>query len=110
MSGVRLLLAQLNFVVGDIEANRDQILAACQTATRIHNADVIIFPELALTGYPPEDLLLRAELYDRCEASLQAIAASVASTSGGPPVSAPCTTVQSAVAGVRCAPWMSKLT
>jgi len=75
VSRVRLLLAQLNFVVGDIEANRDQILAASQTATRIHQADIIIFPELALTGYPPEDLLLRAELYDRCDAALQVIAA-----------------------------------
>ena len=75
MSRVRLVLAQLNFVVGDIEANREQIIAACQTATRVHKADIIIFPELALTGYPPEDLLLRAELYDRCEAALKSIAA-----------------------------------
>ena len=73
MKKIRLVLAQLNFVVGDIEANCQQILAACKTAIDAHQADIIIFPELALTGYPPEDLLLRPELYDRCDRALSHI-------------------------------------
>jgi len=71
---LRLVLAQLDFVVGDIEANCQQILVACKSATDHHHADIIIFPELALTGYPPEDLLLRPELYDRCDKALEHIA------------------------------------
>ena len=72
MNTVKLVVAQLNFIVGNIEANRDIIVAACQQAVDQH-ARVIVFPELALTGYPPEDLLLRPELYQRCDAALTAI-------------------------------------
>ncbi len=72
---MRLVLAQLNFTVGHIEANCEKILLACRQAVDEHHADLIIFPELALTGYPPEDLLLRPELYQRCDKALQRIAA-----------------------------------
>jgi len=72
MKSVNLVLAQLNFIVGNIEANRDIIIDACKQANT-QQAHIIVFPELALTGYPPEDLLLRPELYQRCDAALQSI-------------------------------------
>ena len=56
--GVRLALAQMNVVVGDLAGNRDRIVAALGQA-RAAGADVVVFPELAISGYPPEDLLLR---------------------------------------------------
>ena len=55
---MRIALAQLNAVVGDLDGNRDRILAALADA-RGAGADLVLFPELAVTGYPPEDLLLR---------------------------------------------------
>jgi NAD+ synthase (glutamine-hydrolysing) len=55
---MRLALAQLNTVVGDLHGNRDKILSSLEEA-RAAEADLVLFPELAVTGYPPEDLLLR---------------------------------------------------
>lgn len=77
MKKIQLVLAQLDFLVGDIEGNAAKIIAACATARQEHNADIIIFPELALVGYPPEDLLLRPDLYQRCEAALNEIKANI---------------------------------
>jgi NAD+ synthase (glutamine-hydrolysing) len=55
---MRLALAQINTVVGDLDGNRERILAAVREA-RAADADLVVLPELAVTGYPPEDLLLR---------------------------------------------------
>src|SRR3989440_5039167 len=55
---MRLALAQINTTVGDLEGNRELILARLGEA-RDKGADLVLFPELAVTGYPPEDLLLR---------------------------------------------------
>jgi NAD+ synthase (glutamine-hydrolysing) len=55
---MRIALAQMNTVVGDLEGNRDRVLAQLAEA-RDAGADLVLFPELAVTGYPPEDLLLR---------------------------------------------------
>src|SRR5262245_41249912 len=55
---MRLALAQINTVVGDIDDNRGRILARLDEA-RAAGAELVLFPELAVTGYPPEDLLLR---------------------------------------------------
>ena len=55
---MRLALAQINTVVGDLDGNRGKILAGLDEA-REAGADLVLFPELAVTGYPPEDLLLR---------------------------------------------------
>ena len=63
-----LLMAQINPTVGAIEANTQKIKAII-TAHQ-DNHDVIVFPELALTGYPPEDLLFRNELFHRVEEAL----------------------------------------
>jgi NAD+ synthase (glutamine-hydrolysing) len=71
---MRLALAQINVVVGDLEGNRERILAALADA-RAENADIVLFPELAVTGYPPEDLLLRPAFVRAAEDSLHALAA-----------------------------------
>jgi NAD+ synthase (glutamine-hydrolysing) len=71
---VRLALAQLNTVVGDLEENRARILARLEEARAI-GADLVLFPELAVTGYPPEDLLLRPDFLDAARDSLDLIAA-----------------------------------
>ena len=55
---MRVALAQLNVVVGDLDGNVGRIAAAVEEAKRAA-ADLVVFPELAVTGYPPEDLLLR---------------------------------------------------
>jgi NAD+ synthase (glutamine-hydrolysing) len=55
---MRLALAQINTVVGDLDGNRERILGRLDEA-RDAGADLVLFPELAVTGYPPEDLLLR---------------------------------------------------
>ena len=58
---VKLAIAQLNFTVGDLAGNRQRIADA---AMRAHaaGAQVLLTPELALTGYPPEDLVMRRAL------------------------------------------------
>ena len=71
---MRLALAQINTVVGDLEGNRAHILASLEEA-RAEGADLILFPELAVTGYPPEDLLLRPAFVRAAEASVREIAA-----------------------------------
>jgi len=60
---VRIVLAQLNFTVGDITANTKKIIEAIEKSKKEHKADLIIFPELAITGYPLEDLLHRQSLF-----------------------------------------------
>ena len=58
MTRLRVALAQMNPVVGDLDGNSERICAYIGAATDA-GADVVVFPELAVTGYPPEDLLLR---------------------------------------------------
>jgi NAD+ synthase (glutamine-hydrolysing) len=70
---VRLALAQINPVVGDLEGNRELILGRLAEA-RANNADLVLFPELAVTGYPPEDLLLRPGFVRAAEESVERIA------------------------------------
>jgi len=55
---MRLALAQLNVVVGDVDGNVERLTGAIAEATSV-GADLVVLPELAVTGYPPEDLLLR---------------------------------------------------
>ncbi len=66
---VRIALAQLNLTVGDLRGNGERIIAAARDA-RAEGAHLAIFPELALTGYPPEDLLLRKGLYAQIDAAI----------------------------------------
>ena len=73
---MRLALAQINSTVGDLDGNRERILARLAEA-KDAGADVVLFPELAVTGYPPEDLLLRPSFVRAAEESLSAIAREV---------------------------------
>jgi NAD+ synthase (glutamine-hydrolysing) len=71
---VRLALAQINTTVGDLEGNRALVLERLEEA-RAAEADLVLFPELAVTGYPPEDLLLRPGFVRAARLSLEQIAA-----------------------------------
>jgi len=70
---LRLALAQINTTVGDLDGNRERILLAIDEA-RAAGADLVLLPELAVTGYPPEDLLLRPGFVRAAEESLAAVA------------------------------------
>ena len=72
---MRLALAQINTTVGDLEGNREKIVARMEEAKEA-GAEIVLFPELAVTGYPPEDLLLRPEFVKEAERSLEQIARS----------------------------------
>ncbi len=63
-------MAQLNMFVGDMQYNVKKCIDAVHEARDTHQADAIVFPELTLTGYPPEDLLLRSRFYTRVSAAL----------------------------------------
>jgi NAD+ synthase (glutamine-hydrolysing) len=71
---MKLALAQINPVVGDLDGNRELIVARIEEA-REAGADLVVLPELAVTGYPPEDLLLRPGFVRAARASLDRIAA-----------------------------------
>jgi len=73
---MRLALAQIDPTVGDLDGNRAIILERLDAAKEA-GADVVVFPELAVTGYPPEDLLLRPGFIRAAERSLEQIAAAV---------------------------------
>jgi NAD+ synthase (glutamine-hydrolysing) len=68
----KILLTQLNFATGDMQANAAKIIAVIEKAQQ-HTADIIVFPELALTGYTPEDLLLRPDFQTAILNALQKI-------------------------------------
>ena len=71
---LRIALAQLNPIVGDIAGNETMVLDALERA-RAEGAQLAVFPELVLSGYPPEDLLLREHVLRDCRAALERIAA-----------------------------------
>lgn len=71
---LRIALAQFDFPVGDITGNARQIAKLIASARDEHGADLVVFPELALSGYPPEDLLMRPAFLRDCEQALQQIA------------------------------------
>jgi NAD+ synthase len=76
-----ITLAQMNQTVGDIPGNAQAMLAARSRAAA-ERADLIVFPELQLIGYPPEDLVLKPALIERAAAELEALAKATAD--GGP--------------------------
>ena len=69
---LRIAIAQLNLAVGDLAGNAKRILAAADEAVA-SGADLLLTPELALCGYPPEDLLLRPDFYRACARELIAL-------------------------------------
>ena len=67
---LRLGLAQLDLLVGDVRGNAERMVETLQRAARELQPDLVLFPELALSGYPPEDLLFHGGFRDAVEASL----------------------------------------
>lgn len=72
---LRIALAQFDFPVGAVASNAERIAAMIAEARDVHGADIVLFPELALSGYPPEDLLLRPSFLAGCQAAIGTVAA-----------------------------------
>ncbi len=72
---LRIALAQLNLLVGDVQGNCARVVAEAQRARDELHADLVLFPELTLCGYPPEDLLFHRGLRKQIEQALQDVAA-----------------------------------
>lgn len=72
-NNLTVALAQLDLIVGDVAANTDRIIEFAERARDELQADLVVFPELALSGYPPEDLLFHSGLRRRVSSSLQRI-------------------------------------
>jgi len=70
---LNVVMAQIALQVGDIEGNAERIIDSSLKAKVLFDADLVLFPELTLTGYPPEDLLLREELHQRVKQAFEAI-------------------------------------
>ncbi|MFZ2991072.1 NAD+ synthase, partial [Ideonella sp.] len=78
---VKVALAQINATVGDLPGNARMLASAAREAYAA-GARIVLAPELALTGYPPEDLLLRPAFMAACDASLEALAQELADCEG----------------------------
>ena len=79
MRPLRIALAQMNPTVGDLGGNTERILRQLAQAESL-GADVVAFPELAITGYPPEDLLLKRQFLDEADRHLEQIVAASGET------------------------------
>ena len=73
MTTIRLALAQINTTVGNLEGNKTKILQALERARKL-GADLVAFPEMAVPGYPPEDLLLKPSFVEANQTTLEEIA------------------------------------
>ena len=76
-----IAVAQLNSTVGDVAGNAEKVRRARMTAAA-QGADLVVFPELFIAGYPPEDLVLKPAFQAACRAAIEALARETAS--GGP--------------------------
>jgi len=74
---MKIALAQTNTTVGDLCGNAQKVLSFAQRAAEA-GAEVVAFPELTLTGYPPRDLLEKQTFLDRAEQHLEKLAADAA--------------------------------
>jgi NAD+ synthase (glutamine-hydrolysing) len=72
---MQIAIAQLNYTVGDLEGNASKIIQAINKA-KAEGAELVLFSELAICGYPPRDILFYEEFIDRCEKAVEKIAAS----------------------------------
>ena len=72
-SSLRIACAQLNPVVGDLSGNAEQARAAWKEA-RAQSADLLVFPELFIAGYPPEDLVLKPAFVQACMETVHGLA------------------------------------
>src|SRR5512146_3531109 len=76
-----IAVAQLNPIVGDVAGNAGKVRRAQMTAAA-QGADLVVFPELFIAGYPPEDLVLKPAFQAACRAAIEALARET--VSGGP--------------------------
>src|SRR5579862_897055 len=74
---LRCVMAQLNLVVGDVEGNTSRIIAAADRARGEFGADLVMLPELAVSGYPPEDLLFHSGLRAQVARSIERLRSDV---------------------------------
>jgi len=74
---LKIALAQINLLVGGIKVNQKKIIQTAENARDQLGADVIVFPELTVTGYPPEDLLLRSDFIKQANQAVLDIAETV---------------------------------
>src|SRR5690606_39060051 len=72
---LRIVMAQANLLVGDVAGNAECVKAMTRRAVAEHDAELVLFPELTLTGYPPEDLLNHSGLRKRVERALDDLVA-----------------------------------
>ena len=75
MASIRIAMAQFDFPVGDVAGNTERIIEMIGQAREEYGAELVMFPELAVSGYPPEDLLLRPGFLYECEQAMGRIAA-----------------------------------
>ena len=80
MASLNILMAQMNTLVGDFDGNTQRILDIVAAAATVHENAVVVFPELTLSGYPPEDLLLRPSIELRVNQSLDRLCAELPAT------------------------------
>ncbi len=71
---LRIAMAQFDFPVGSVAFNADRMVTMIAEARDEYSADIVLFPELALSGYPPEDLLMRPSFLADCDAAMARIA------------------------------------
>lgn len=74
MASIRIAMAQFDFPVGDVAGNTERIIEMIGQARDEYGSELVMFPELAVSGYPPEDLLLRPGFLYECEQALTRIA------------------------------------
>lgn len=72
---MRIAISQINLTIGDFSGNKEKIISNIREARDVHRADLVIFPELAVSSYPPEDLLLRPRFLLLADKVLKEIAA-----------------------------------
>ena len=76
---MKVVMGQLNTWVGDLQGNTDKVINVASSLGSYDEPVLLVFPELTLTGYPPEDLLMRDSLHDQIEAALQRLASELPS-------------------------------
>ncbi len=77
MTTLNIIMAQINTLVGDFDGNTVKVIEAIRRAEQAHERPVVVFPELTLSGYPPEDLLLRPSIGLRVEQALGKVRAAM---------------------------------
>lgn len=83
MASIRIAMAQFDFPVGDVAGNTERIIEMIGQARDEYGAELVMFPELAVSGYPPEDLLLRPGFLYECEQAMTRIAAACRGITAG---------------------------